>query len=848
MWKKIKHLTYLVLALSLLSTQCAFGALVIERRVSTSSDDVEQDVANLDVDLGSSDLELPSDGGLQLIGMRFTELDIPADAVILEAWLQFQVDELEGDQPVNLLIEGELSPNPVTFSEDANNVGARPRTEAKVLWSVPHWPTVNAQDPNQRSTDITPIIEELISQDGWQAGNAMVIIIRDDPDDPSMGLRTAHSYSLPSGAPLLHITIFGETATDPVPAHGAQNVTPASIAWVPGDTAQAHEVYFGATPTLGPDEFKGRQGATEYALDIALAPGTTYYWRVDEVADDGVTIHTGDTWSFSTVALAPHTPAPAQGAKWMDTETDLNWSAGRDTVMYDVYFGTDPDAVANGTGDTLKSRESSTSHALAALEENTTYYWRVDGFEADAVTQHAGPLWHFTTTGPGGGIKAQYYQYSADSPPTPAETAFDENELWLTRIDPQINFDFDATPVETLGSDRFSAKWIGEVEVAFSEPYSFSTRTDDGLKLWVNGQLLITNWTLHGATIDTSKPVDLIAGQRYPLEMWWFENSGGAMAELYWASPSTPRQLIPQGALSEPRMARRPLPNNHAENVMQTPILSWAGGDKVGQHDVYFGTDAQAVANADTTTADIYRGRQDVNERVFHPGPLAWNQTYYWRVDEVNELEAESPWTGSVWQFTTADFLVVDDFELYTDDITDRIFQTWIDGWGYSEPEPGNPGNGTGSTVGYTQIPFTERTIIHTGNQSMPLAYNNAEAPFYSETVRTWETAQDWTVNAVDTLILWLRGSSSNGPDPLHVTLEDSAGQVVTVVNPNPDAVRNPLWTAWEIPLSQFSDLGLDLSAIKVMYLGLGDRDNPSAGGTGMVFIDDINVIKPAGN
>ena len=136
MWNSTKQFSYVVLVLSLLGTQCLFGALVIERRVSTSSDDVEQDVANLDVDLGSSDLELPTDGGLQLIGMRFTELDIPADAVILEAWLQFQVDELEGDQPVNLLIEGELSPNPVTFSEDPNNVGARPRTEAKVLWTT----------------------------------------------------------------------------------------------------------------------------------------------------------------------------------------------------------------------------------------------------------------------------------------------------------------------------------------------------------------------------------------------------------------------------------------------------------------------------------------------------------------------------------------------------------------------------------------------------------------------------------------------------------------------------------------------------------------------------------------
>lgn len=74
--------------------------------------------------------------------------------------------------------------------------------------------------------------------------------------------------------------------------------------------------------------------------------------------------------------------------------------------------------MGDGTGDTLQGREFAASHTLATLDENTTYYWRVEGIEADGVAQHAGPLWQFTTVGPGGGIKAQYYEYSVGSPPT----------------------------------------------------------------------------------------------------------------------------------------------------------------------------------------------------------------------------------------------------------------------------------------------------------------------------------------------------------------------------------------------------------------------------------------------
>jgi hypothetical protein len=424
--------------------------------------------------------------------------------------------------------------------------------------------------------------------------------------------------------------------------------------------------------------------------------------------------------------------------------------------------------------------------------------------------------------------------------------------------------------------------------------------------------------------------------------------------------------------------------------------------------------------------------------------PLAWNSTYYWRIDEVNGANS---WKGSTWSFTTADFLVVDDFEDYTDDVGSRIFQTWKDGWGFTEPAPGYPGNGTGSAVGKASAPFAEQTITHNGSyQSMPLAYDNSGTggkARYSETFREWATPQDWTVNSVKALTLYVQGipldflespagtftmsaegsdiwagtdefryvykqlsgdgeiiarvdriagpgnnewrkagvmiretldptskhafmavtalashglafqyrdgidaadsdsehgidvqtapywvklvrkgnvftgyvspdginwrmkdasgvetdasnpvtitmatnvyiglalcshqndvlcmaqfsnvsipsgsvtgawtvidiastvTGTNAVEPLYVALEDNTAKVKVITNDNSLASVEPSWQEWNIALTQFSSAGLNLKAIKKMYIGLGNRTTPKAGGTGTIFVDDIRV------
>ncbi|MHC4633523.1 MAG: hypothetical protein ACYS9C_19930, partial [Planctomycetota bacterium] len=103
--------------------------------------------------------------------------------------------------PVNLIIEGELSPSPATFTSALNDISKRPTTTAKVQWSVPNWTTVGASGPDQATPNIASIIQEIVNQNGW-TGSALVLMIRDDPANPSLGIRCAVSGP---NASLLHI-------------------------------------------------------------------------------------------------------------------------------------------------------------------------------------------------------------------------------------------------------------------------------------------------------------------------------------------------------------------------------------------------------------------------------------------------------------------------------------------------------------------------------------------------------------------------------------------------------------------------------------------------------------------
>jgi CubicO group peptidase (beta-lactamase class C family) len=124
----------------------------------------------------------------------------------------------------------------------------------------------------------------------------------------------------------------------------------------------------------------------------------------------------------------------------------------------------------------------------------------------------------------------------------------DLTSLKLTRVDPSVNFDWGLnSPDPSIANDTFSVRWTGQVEALFSQTYKFYARTDDGVRLWVNGQLIIDKWIDQKA--ENSGSIALVAGQKYDLKMEYYENGSGAIAQLSWSSSSQLKQIIPQSQL-----------------------------------------------------------------------------------------------------------------------------------------------------------------------------------------------------------------------------------------------------------------------------------------------------------
>ncbi|MQW85611.1 hypothetical protein GHJ82_01690 [Sinorhizobium saheli] len=172
---------------------------ILERRVASSTDDVEE-AASGSMSIASSDLELAVDGTkVQTVGMRFTGLDIPQGAIITNAYIQFTVDSVSSGA-VSLLIRGQDADNAAAFTTAQFNASSRPTTGASVAWQPPSWTTRGEAGLAQRTPDLTAIVQEIVDRLGWTALNDMVFLVT------GSGTRIARAYdSRPEAAPLLHV-------------------------------------------------------------------------------------------------------------------------------------------------------------------------------------------------------------------------------------------------------------------------------------------------------------------------------------------------------------------------------------------------------------------------------------------------------------------------------------------------------------------------------------------------------------------------------------------------------------------------------------------------------------------
>ncbi|MFB0553257.1 MAG: sugar-binding protein [Phycisphaerae bacterium] len=463
-------------------------------------------------------------------------------------------------------------------------------------------------------------------------------------------------------------------------------------------------------------------------------------------------------------------PNPKDGALIEETWVNLSWSPGDFAVSHDIYIGDDFDEVDTGSESTFVGNQTGTFIVVGfpgfpipdGLVPGTTYYWRIDEVnEAEPNSPWKGNIWSFSVP-----PKTAYF-------PDPADGADSVD------VDVQLNW--------TAG---YGAKLH---TVYFGETFEEVDNATGGSP---QGTLNYSPGTLKMAKTYYWRVDEFDVVETYKGDVWSFTTEGAV---------------------------RSPNPTNGAEDVSQTPVLTWVPGVFADTHEVFFGTDPAALE---------LKGSGNLGEEDYEPGQLEWNTTYYWRVDEANNADTDSPWTGPLWSFTTANFLIVDDFESYNDlDPTDpdsnRIFNAWIDG--YDDPT-------NGSLVGYDNPPFAEQTIVHGGNQSMPMSYDNAVGK--SEATLTLTSNRDWTVNGVNTLTIWFRGDIGNAAENLYVALNGNA----RVDNDNPDAATLTSWTPWNIDLQAFADQGVNLANVNSITLGLSSV----TGGTGMMYFDDIRLYPPA--
>jgi hypothetical protein len=555
-------------------------------------------------------------------------------------------------------------------------------------------------------------------------------------------------------------------ARDPNPADGEEGVPEAILIWTPGATAVSNQVYFGTNPDDLP-----LVSETDFAVywhAEGVEPGTRYYWRIDGVDADGAVI-TGELWSFVSLSEIAWGPSPSDGATDVLINKQLSWKPGHSQfpIKHHLYFGTNETEVTDGTGDTDKGIMEETTYEPGTLSAETIYYFRVD--EIDIFDEvRPGDVWSFETVAPGPGkiIKEWWFDISGE-----AVSNLTSNERYPN--DPN-GWEFaDLMQNPDNWAEQYGVRFSGWLFVPETGDYIFEIEaTDEGeIRLSPDEDPANAVSIVYvDDTTDQSEPQALEAGNRYYIEALMKEASLGDSLTVSWQGPGIgAMQVISSEYVGPtpylPEKAFAPFPADGAVDVPDSVVLTWQPGVTATQSDVYFGTDEDAVKNA-TTASPEYKGANALGDESYDPGKLEWTATYYWRIDQVNTDNPDSPWIGKTWSFTVADFIHVDDFESYNAD-DNQIWFSWHDGLGAGAP--GTPeffaGNGTGSAVGdETTESYTEETIVHSGSQSMPLAYDNNKQGFanYSEAELTLTTPRDWTQEGVAELSLWFRGNPAS--------------------------------------------------------------------------------------
>jgi hypothetical protein len=678
-----------------------------------------------------------------------------------------------------------------------------------------------------------------------------------------------------------------------------------SLTWKPGDYADLHDVYLGSSFDDVNDRaeaaFVGNIATDNQLVGFAgfpapdgLVPGTTYYWRVDEINDAHPdSPWAGEVWSFWIPSVRAYAPVPGDGEPVEEVGVDLSWSPGLNTIMNAVYFGTDRDQVAGGAGAPPALGET---YDPGPLENATTYYWRVDTFNgSEWIT---GPVWTFSTR-PDIPVSADqdmvaWWKFDEGSGTTVLDWSGHENHVtlhgsdWVAGVfgDAGLriggygaihNLSYAASDLTgvtvcawirtTSGATQYivsfdrneyyrleingSGGGTGQVgwDVMTSSgqvDYGSVTRVDDGLWHHVTG------------VYDRGLLTIYIDGVAEPSETGGSTSGSGNTRFGFIGENSEATDFDGSRGSGDPvagevddiRIYHRALTQQEIMQVMLRgdPLLAWAPSPANGSlTGVNIASTLKWSAGDGATQHDVYFGA----EREVVVGADASDTTGIYKGRQnrtsyspegvamnsgpfywrIDEVANDGTITkGSIWSFSIADYALIEDFESYNDIPDGEAGSNLV----YVAWKDGfdNP-NSNGSIMGYVTAESMESSNVHGGKQSVALQYNNTTAAV-SQVVRTFTSPQDWTAHGVETLSLWFAGTGTNIPGQFYIEVNG------TPKNYDGDAGILALagWQPWNIDLAS---IGTNLSAVRNLAIGIR-----GPGATGTLLIDDIRLYDKA--
>ena len=551
-------------------------------------------------------------------------------------------------------------------------------------------------------------------------------------------------------------------AMRPTPADKTVGVTTPLLQWKEGDTALFHNVYLGTSPELTEaDKVASNQPFSMYFHIPGWEPGTTYYWRIDEVEADMTTVHEGVVWSFTAQALIAYNPTPADGSGSISPKTTLSWLPGQGAVKYQLYLGDDADAVSAGAAETDQGELEDETFTPADLAGATTYYWRVDDITVDGSVQ-TGDVWSFTTFM----LVDDFEGYTDDEGSRIYESWIDG---WTNNTGSTVGY-LDPPFAEQsithgpgqsmpLAYDNSQSPFYSEAEYTFDGPQDWTIGGVDTLSLWVQGYgaMETVEVTESGGAMDvTGAGADIWGNSDQFTYAHKTLNGNGTMVARV-VSNGTGSNTWAKGGV----MIRQSLNGGSTHAMM---IITDGGGN--GASFQY-----RPVADAGSSNNDTVA--------VIEP-------PYWVKIERLGD--------------TLSGYVSAD----------------------------GNFWNTLGSAIIAMEDPIHIGICVtsHASGEERTFQFDNISS--------TGGVSGQWQGAIISAPL-------HNDAQNFYVAVEDSAGNVA--VASNATVVNADAWTPVEIPLADLA--GVNLARVQKVYVGVGDRDNPTADGSGRIYIDDIRVTMP---